>query len=178
MSDLSKDPVIDAIYGGIKRDIDIALTNECWRAAVILILAGMDAMAYLGISPEQEEVQRKDFIAWAERYIQFPCDEQLTGADLYGARCAMLHAYGVKSSLSRAGDCRLITYMDKSVPEIRYDPKISTQFVMVSIPALRDAFFDGIDRFLVDMFSDKSKAKIAEERFRGFIQQFPLKKED
>jgi len=173
---LEDDPIINAIHKGIKRDIQITLDNNCLRATVILIYAGMDAMAFLDMPKGQTEVKRKDFIDWAERYIHFPCKEQLTGADLYGARCSMLHAYGAVSRMSNAGECRVIGYMDKSLPEIRYETDEALKhLVLVSIPALKDAFFKGIDKFLVDAFSDKKKAEIVEERLRTFVQQFPYK---
>ncbi len=175
MSDLQRDPIVNAIFNGIKRDIEVALANERYRAAIILIYAGMDAMAFLDMTAGQDEVARDDYIRWADRYIRFPCKEQLTGADLYGARCSMLHAYGAVSRLSRAGKCRMIGYLDKSVPEVRYDPSVSTELVLVSIPALKDAFFNGINAFLVDAIADKAKAPIVEERLETFVQIFPAK---
>jgi len=66
---LEDDPVINAIHKGIKRDIEIALNNKCLRAAVILIYAGMDAMGFLDLPETQSEVERKDFISWAGRYV-------------------------------------------------------------------------------------------------------------
>ena len=35
--ELGKDPVINSIYNGIKKDIKVALDNECYTAALILI---------------------------------------------------------------------------------------------------------------------------------------------
>ena len=174
MPDLQRDPIVNALHNGIKRDIEVAIEHQRFRAAVILIYAGMDAMAFLDMPLEQEEVTRKDFIRWTGKYIIFPCKEQLTGSDLYGARCAMLHAYGVVSKLSRAGKCRMIGYIDKSVPEVRYNPLVSEDFVLVSIHALREAFFTGIDNFLISVFADKSKAPIVEERLKLFMHMFPV----
>lgn len=92
MADLSRDPIINAIHNGIKRGIRGALENDCLESAVILlILCGIDAMAYLAMPASQEDVTRSDFVRWVERYSKFPCKEQLTGLDLYGARCSMLH---------------------------------------------------------------------------------------
>ena len=106
MTDLSTDPLINAVHNGIKRGIRVALENDCLGSAVILILSGIDAMAYVGMPAGQEDVTRNDFITWVERYIKFSCSEQLSGWDLYGARCAMLHSYGTASDLSRKGKCR------------------------------------------------------------------------
>ena len=85
MSDPKKDNggilSIDAIYEGIKKGIEATFENECYGSTVILILAGIDAMAYLSMPAEQLEVTSNDFISWVENYIRFPGKEQLTGHD-------------------------------------------------------------------------------------------------
>lgn len=169
MTRIKNDPIINAIYGGIKRGIQVTIENRSYASAVTLILSGIDTMAYLSMPASQQDVKQKDFVTWAERYIKLPCKEQLTGLDLYGARCAMLHTYGARSKLSREGKCRLICYMDKGVPEIRSNPHVK-HLVIVSVSALADAFFNGIDLFLVDLFSNKEKAAIAEERLKELMQ--------
>ncbi len=176
MVSLREDPIVNAIYGGIKKGIQIAIDNECFDSAVVLILSGIDSMAYLNMPGEQEDVTKNDFIKWADQYIKFPCKEQLTGLDLYGARCAMLHSFGVVSKLSREGKCRIVGYMDKSIPEVRYNPNVSKKLVMVSVPALAESFFQAIDQFLVDLFANPAKAKVAEKRLHSFVQKLPTEK--
>jgi len=112
----SRDPITNAIQEGIKGDIDFALTHGRLRAAVILIYAGMDAMAFLDMPISHDGVTRTDFIRWTTRYMRFPCKQQIAGADFYGARCAMLHAYTMKSAMSSSGKCRMIAYSDRSIP--------------------------------------------------------------
>lgn len=133
-------------------------------------------MAYLAMPASQDDVTRTDFVRWADQYIKFPCTEQLTGLDLYGARCAMLHNYGIASDLSRKGKCRQVGYMNKSVPEVRFNPEVS-KLVLVAVPALADAFFSGVDKFLIDLFADRNKAPIAEERLKNLVQTIPFKQE-
>ena len=174
MTSLDKDPVINAIYKGIKAGIEVTLNNECLSSCVILIYAGIDSMAYLDMSPSQSEVTSGDFVQWVDKYMRFPCREQLNGADLYGARCAMLHQYGVESRMSREGKCRVVGYMDKGVPEIRYDSSVSKDHVFVSVPALKNAFFAGIDKFLVDVFSNKTRAETVEARLKNFVPRLYL----
>lgn len=170
ITELIEDPIINAIHNGIKCGIRVTLDNKCLGSAVILILSGIDAMAYLDMPAAQNDVTRNDFVRWVERYIKFPCKEQLTGLDLYGARCAMLHNYGTASDLSRKGKCRQVAYMDKSVPEVRYAPNVSKDLVLLSVPALADAFFSGADKFLIDLFLDKKKAPIAGQRLQKLVQ--------
>jgi hypothetical protein len=176
MADLAHDPVINAINNGIRRGIKVAIGNGCHGSAVILIYSGMDSMAFLAMPKEQEDVTGRDFIDWADRYIKFPCKDQLTGADLYGARCAMVHTYSVYSRMSREGKARVVGYMDKSVPEIRYSPEVSKEFVLVSVPALAEALFTGIEKFLIDVFSDKARAPIVEDRMKKLVQCLPVRK--
>jgi len=176
MDDLSRDPIVNTVQNGIERAIRVALENNCLAAAVILILSGIDSMAYLDMPEDQKDVARSDFIRWADRYIKFPSKEQLAGIDLYGARCAALHQYGSASALSREGKCRMVGYMDASIPEVRYDPSVSNDFVLVSVPALAEAFFTGVDRFLIDLFSDAKKAPVAERRFNKMFQSIPVEK--
>jgi hypothetical protein len=177
MADFSTDPIINAIQNGIKEDIRVAFEHERFRAGIILIYAGMDAMAFLDMPVGQTEVRKDDFIRWAETYIRFPCKEQVTGKDFYGARCAMLHAYGAVSRMSKAGECRMLGYMDRSIPEVRFNPAVSTDVVLVSTLALKDAFFSGIDRFLVHAFSNPDKIKCAEHRLQNFTLLFDRRQE-
>ena len=173
MVDLSKDPIINVIHNGIKNDIRVLLKNDCLSGAAILIYSGIDTMAYLNMPESQDSVTGHDFIKWADYYINFPCEEQLTGIDLYGARCGMLHNYSVYSKLSRQNKCRLISYADKIVPEVVYQPQINKDLVIVSIKALADAFFRGMDEFLIYLFANKAKARVAEKRFKTIVQIRP-----
>lgn len=167
----SQDAVNNAIYRGICQGIEITIEKECFGSAVILILSAIDAMAYLAMPEDQEDVTRMDFIQWAEKYIRFPND-QLPGADLYGARCAMLHAYGSQSKMSREGKCRVILWMGQSEPPIR--THVNTPgYVMVSIPTLRNSLFDGISRFLIDVFREPNsdRAKLINQRLNKLVQK-------
>ena len=173
MVDLSRDPLNNAIQNGIKDDIEFNLAHNRFRATVILILAGIDAMAFLDMPGSQQDVKAADFIAWAERYISLPCKEQVTGEDLYGARCAMLHSYGAFSKMSRNGNCRVVGWMNESIPEVRFDPAIDPNVVLVSIAALKKAFFTGIDTFLVRAFTDVSRIPLLESRLALLVQAYP-----
>jgi len=169
MVDLNRDPIINVIHNGIKRGIRVALENNCLPAALILIYSGIDTMAYLNMPADQDDVQREDFVEWAEKYVHFPCQQQVTGLELYGARCGLLHSHSTASRLSRENKVRQIGYVDKGIPEVQFNPSVSKELVMVSVTALADAFFRGVDKFLIDVFSDKQKAHSADERFKVLV---------
>lgn len=171
--ELSTDPIINVVLNGIKREIRVVLENGCLRAVVILIYSGIDSMAFLGMPAGQTDVTAEDFISWVDRYVHFPCADQLTGNDLYGARCAMLHRYGSESRKSRKGECRQVGYLDRSVPEVRFNPAVSTGLALVSVPALAAAFFAGVDRYLVDLYKDSRRGKLADERLKTMAHILP-----
>ena len=177
MQSLARDPITHAVNGGIRRGIEVALAAEAYPSAVILIYSGIDSMAYLAMPDGQDDVRRPDFVDWASRYLRFPCAHQLTGNDLYGARCAMLHNYSVTSRMSRSGECRKIGYMNHSVPEVRYDPTVDPSLVMVSIVGLAEAFFRGIDQFLVNAFEQRERHPLLERRLASFVQCIPHEEE-
>ena len=166
------DPLHNAFYQGIKRGISLTFDHHCYGSCLILIYSGIDAMALLGRPLSQLEVQRADFIAWADRYIRFPCAEQVTGEELYSARCALVHTYGVESRGTRQG-LRRIGYSDRTIPEVVVNPAIDPTLVMLSIAGLRDAFFAGVDRFLIDVFSDEARRPDAEARLRQLMNTIP-----
>ena len=170
---IQSDPVHSAVYNGIKRGIQAALDAECYGSAVVLLYAGLDAMASLGRPRTDEEVTADTFIRWANRYMTLDGDTQVSGDEWYSARCAVLHSYGVESRRTRAGQARRIGYMVGGKPAIRFNPAVSTDFLIVDVPALSDSFFRGIDRFLVDMFADKDLAPIVEERVQKLLSAIP-----
>lgn len=173
MTDISRDPIINVVHRGVKQDIRTLLESGGLRGALLLMLSGIDTMAFLVMDDAKADVTRSDFIQWADRYMRFPCAEQVSGLELYAARCAALHAYGTESRLSREGCCRQIGWISEARREVVYAPQKHPDTVMVSIPALVRAFFAGIDTFLVDTFADPVKAARAEKRFKKLMYVLP-----
>lgn len=170
----SSDPLTNLIYQQIKRAIQICLDNECFGAATILIYSGIDTMSSLTI-PEGQNVTRSDFVRWTQKYISLCKEYAVSGDELYSARCAMLHSYSTDSDMTRNGRCRQIAYMDNSVPPVRFDPSVSNDLVLISVSGLAKVFSDGIDRFLIDVFSNPTTASLAENRLKLTCQMYMTK---
>jgi len=163
MSGLIHDPIHNAIYKGLKDDIEFIEKNKRYRATLLLIFSAMDAMAFLSMPGSQSDVKRHDFVCWTAKYIKFPGSRQLLGAELYGARCGLLHTYGTESQMSREGKCRQLMFVD-DVKNSAVRDNGNPKFVLVSIAGLKTALFAGIDSFLVDLFASPTQAMIAEKR--------------
>ncbi len=172
----SSDPFINAIYQGIKRGIQVAYGNECYGACLILIYCGVDAMAYLDIPPNQAEVESKDFIQWAERYLSPKLGNQttrITGDELYSARCAVVHTYSVYPRKTKSRKVRIIGYVVGGNQSIVWSPKVNEDMVLLKLETLRDAFFTALDKFLVESYADKQKQPILKNRLEKLLNAIP-----
>ena len=173
------DPFINAIYQGIKRGIQITYDNECYGACLILIYCGIDTMSYLDMPTNQAEVHADDFIQWAERYLSPNLKNQatqITGEELYSARCAVVHTYTVESRKTKSGSARAIGYTIGGGQSVVWDAKVAPGLVLLRLETLRDAFFTAIDTFLIEGYADKLKQPILETRLRNLLNTIPYEK--
>lgn len=138
---LSQDPIINAIYGQIKRGIEVCLKNGCYGSALVLIYSRINAMANLSRPANQKNVTPKDFIDWVNSYIRFDSDVRIMGEELYAARCAIIHKYGVESEKARLGRVRTVLYMVGGKNPIKYKASFNKDYIMVEINALASTFF-------------------------------------
>lgn len=168
-----RDPFINVIEQGIKGDIRCLLGAERFRGAMQLTLSGIDVMASLSRPAGKAKVDRQDFMAWVRGYLYLGHPDAPTPEEIYGARCGLLHAYESASAFSATGGLREICYLDRSVPTVLYNPEVSTEIVMVSVPAFVQAFFRGIDGFRADVVSDPTREAMVRERFATMFHVLP-----
>jgi len=180
----TKDPIMNVIDYGFKRDISLLIENKCYRGALILVYTTIDAIAF-SASPKAK-IDRNDFIDWCNTYlkiigiIQNKEPYKLNGIDLYGARCSIVHTYGhmLESDISKQGKCCIIGYMDGRVKQdcksvkLTLDNSKGSILVMVSVLDLADALFAGINAFLISLYSDKLKNKDRIQVFESKVQEY------
>ncbi|MDP2937634.1 MAG: hypothetical protein Q8N72_00070 [Candidatus Omnitrophota bacterium] len=145
-----KDVIVDSICSDIKKARD----NAILASSIILTLSAIDAMAFLSMPSTQKEVQKEDYIGWVDKYMKTAPYQpyQYKGIDLYGARCGMLHRYGMVSALSEKGKCKVFGYHNGS--EHSYNPNIKKDMVMISVKRFTNDFFSAVEKFLQDIGGD------------------------
>lgn len=92
----ANESLYNVLLNGIIKDVDAAWERKSYRATLILVYSGIDAMAHLTMPAGKDKVTRADFVAWVENYLRFrDADKQptltLPGLELYAARCALVH---------------------------------------------------------------------------------------
>lgn len=162
---------------GILRGISVAFDNKCYGSAVVLIYAGIDAMAFLSMPDNQEDVTRNDFVNWVDANLEFNSENQVSGLELYGARCGMVHNYGVFSKLSREEKVRVIGYVDESQDDIIIDQTGESSLVLISIRGFSYAFSKAIEKFVESVWNDEERMKTINERLRKLVQSIDLPEE-
>lgn len=170
------DPVVNVIYIGIKKPIQLCRDNQCERAALQLMYAAIDSLAQLGLPPSETRCSRTHYGAWCTKYLKFNVCEEVKGLEWFAARCGFLHSYSATSDLSAAGEVRMIGYYSGEGPDVIYNASESTDLVMVRVEGLLDAFFAGLDAFLIDLYKDLDKG-LVERRFSEMFHVLPWERD-
>jgi hypothetical protein len=94
--------------------IDLCFERTLVLPGLILLYAGIDAMAWLS-KPNEADSVGDSFQVWVKTYL-LRCHKGEVGTpdqvalDLFGARCALLHAQIAESDLSRKAKAREVHY--------------------------------------------------------------------
>ncbi len=170
----------NVLLNGIIKDINDAWERKCYRAALILVYCGIDAMAHLTMPAGKDKVTRSDFVGWVDNYMRFrDANKQptlaLQGLELYAARCAIVHTYSSEADLHKDGKVkRQIGYGDEFLPEIAEKSGVDN-LVMVSIRGLVDAFSRGVVATLQALKGDADRRKLFGERLEKMVHELPFK---
>ena len=169
---MSRDPVVNVIYQGIKEPIVLCMQNNAERAALILLYASIDSLAKLGLPSDRESSTRNDYAAWCDKYLVFKSNCKVSGLEWYAARCGLLHNYTAESDLSNNGKVRMLSYYgDDNGSDIIYQPTESPDLVLVKTEKLIEAFYQALDSFVVDLYKNVDHSVI-EKRFNKMFHLF------
>lgn len=94
------------MWNGVKASV--AEIKRCEQAgattaAVAMAYVCIDTMAFLSLPADREIQGKTDFIAWVDAYLKGHQDQpyQYRGHDMYGARCALLHAFSSEADFHK-----------------------------------------------------------------------------
>lgn len=141
--------------------IELCMANRLRMPALILIYSAIDFLAWLDRPEGKEDVDKQQFIEWANRYLVTAGFSQCSAVDLYSARCAHLHGNNFESSMTRKGKASPVIYAWGTAtpgPLLAATKLIQKPEVrVVHIETLMAAVIAGSDAFLQSAKADKSK---------------------
>lgn len=101
-------------------------------AAVAMAYVCIDTMAFLALPTGLDKQGRTDFITWVDKYLQGHQEQpyQYRGIDVYGARCALLHAFGSEADYhQKYPEAKKFGYHDGG--KHAYDPAQDEHLVII-----------------------------------------------
>ncbi len=159
-------PRLDQRLKGIKMCLDSGFAE----AALALLYSAIDTLGFLNAAPGATDVERSHFITWCDQYIVPSLNpSQVTGIDLYGARCGILHISSASSRLGRTGSAREVWYHLNGRDAVNLMSSTPKSALMPDIAQLVEAFHVGCVRFIVDLNGDCTRLDSAQERIRQFF---------
>lgn len=159
-------------------DLVIAM-NDCLdeeqiMPALVLMYTGIEIVSKMGSKPL--ESSRAAFVRWIDRYVLETGRFDVTGIDLYAARCGVIHAFSPDSNLYKEGKARRIAYawgnadvhkLHASINALSYD------LAALHLNTFVHALMTGIADFMDDLSSDPEAEKRADDVRSSWYSHLP-----
>jgi hypothetical protein len=148
------------------------LSNNHFESTMILLYSGIDAMAWLNRPANVNDVRRVDFQEWIDTYFLPGSGFNCSAADLYGARCGLVHSNTGESRMNRERRAHKVFYYreheaaKEGIIQLMLNEELTPWFIDVDqfINALKTA----IDRFIDGVSADPPKLKLVSERIQEY----------
>ena len=148
------------------------------RACLLQIYVYIDTLAYFGMPISKSKNTKRDFIDWVDKYLKAEQSQpyQYRGVDVYGARCALLHAFSSEADFHQQNPGTIVFgYSDGG--RHCFDPSIDSSLAIIGIPSFINDFIIGVQDFLNDVkgrIADPAEKAVLETRLNKIIGTFPL----
>lgn len=160
---------IHLVINDIKSGIELCREHRLGGSMMKLIYCGIDALAFLSmpadIKPLQvQREQKKYFKLWVDKYLKF-LHPRCTSEHLWEARNGLLHSHSAESIRVKQGKAPPVYYANRAFPAVQNAvDDAGERVIFISIETLKNELFNGIDQFIIDIFKDDKKSRIALER--------------
>lgn len=143
-------------------------------ASVAMAFICIDTFANLNRPVGKKRVTRTDFIEWVDTYLKGHPDQpsKYRGKDVYAARCAFLHTYGLEAELHEDSDAIKFAYHDGGKHE--YNPNIDKSLVIIGTKSFVNDVLLAVKAFLEKCRRDSLLRQRVEERIPKVLQTMPL----
>jgi hypothetical protein len=160
-------------YVELLRAIELCWEHRLYGPMLMLLYSSIDALAWLGCRLGEPEVKPGDFTEWVDRYLIPDSGLPCTAADLYSARCGLVHSLTPDARNIRKGYARQIYYAvgPNRAMVLQYAIENSPEpAVAVQLESLLSAFREAFTKFFDAAESDSElMARIESRRSRIFV---------
>jgi hypothetical protein len=141
-------------------------------------MSTFDTLAYFGMPISKNKNTKQGFIDWVNKYLKAEQSQpyQYCGIDVYGARCALLHAFSSEADFHQQNPGTMVFgYSDGG--RHCFDPSKDPSFAIIGIPSLVNDFITGVQHFLNDLkgrVGNPAEKSVLEDRLNKIIGSIPL----
>lgn len=165
----------DAIVGLIG-EIKKCEEHGLYRAALALCFVTIDTFAFLSAPEGQAGTSKRIFIEWVDRHLKGHPSQtyQYRGVDVYAARCAVLHTWGVEAEMHRQ-DPSVMMFGYSNGGQHLYNPNVNTRLVIIGLKSFINDFVTGATNFMESALADESLMRRMHARVDSVMTVGPAK---
>lgn len=144
-------------------------------AAVAMAFVCIDTMSFLALPEGRDKQGRTDFITWVDTYLRGHEDQpyQYRGIDVYGARCALLHAFGSEVDFHQQyPDAKKFGYHDGG--KHAYGPAQDEHLVIIGTASFLNDVVHALGEFLEACKANAELRTRVESRLPKVLATFPV----
>ncbi len=144
-------------------------------AAVAMAYICIDAMAFLAMPASKTSQTRDDFIAWVNAYVKGHASQSYPygGADVYAARCAVLHTFGSEAETHRRDpSIRKFGYHDGGLHA--FNPRVDPNLVILGVASFLNDVVIAVETFSKACEADRDLRTRVEVRLPKLLQSMPF----
>jgi hypothetical protein len=164
--------------GGLIQEIKKCEAAGATTAAIAMAYICIDTMAFLALPAGQKSQTKGDFIAWVDTYLKGtpPQPYQYRGLDVYGARCAVLHAFSTEVNFHQNNpDAKIFGYHDGGMHAL--DHQESERLVIIGTASFLNDVVIAVGTFLESCKADPDLRARVETRLPNVLATFPFSAE-
>lgn len=144
-------------------------------AALALTFICFDTMSFLALPAGKEKQGRSDFVEWTDLYLRGHPDQiyQYDGIDVYGARCALLHAFGSEVDFHQNNpDAKIFGYHDGG--RHAYNSEINPRLVIIGTASFFNDAVHAVTSFIEKCAEDADLRSRVEARLPRVLATLPI----
>jgi hypothetical protein len=148
---------------------------------LLVVYSTIDTLGLLSAPPAQSSATGESFKSWTKKYLLPQPNVEFNEVDLWGARCAVLHAFTSESELSRSGRARELQFYsgNKSGEAAREFVEATRALeegghLPVHYQDFCDAFFSALKQCVPDLQVSCSAHPQCFQRLKNVLQVHPL----
>ena len=160
----------------------IAEIKQCEKAeattsAIAMAYVCIDTMAFLALPDGREKQGRVDFITWCDTHLKGHEEQpyQYRGIDVYGARCALLHAFSTEADFHQLNpDTKRFGYHDGG--RHSYNPSVDDRLVIIGTASFLNDVVHAVSTFCEMCRTDNELRDRVERRLPHLFDTFPIQR--